>query len=181
MLNNKEMLSRKTEYMVAGAIGLYIVFFTRPAPMFVSQFLSSMVAQIAGLAAVIYVGATQSLVVAVVLAVALVLSAPSREHLASGPSDKSALNAVSAAKKEAESPMKKDGKDATKPMKPAPAAAPPAPATAAKDKKETFENDIMEKDMNMGTDSIAAAGQDAAQPAEKKGSESFSLMNAAPF
>ena len=175
------MLNKKTEFLVAGAIGLYIVFFTRPAPHMVVQLLSSTVAQIAALAAVIYVGATQSLIVAVVLAVALVLSAPSREHLASGPSD-SKLNPVSEAKKEAESEMKKNGKEATMPTKPAPSTAPPKPKTAADDKKEKFEPDSLEKGMNMGSDDIAAAGQDlpAVKP-ESKGSESFSLMNAAPF
>jgi hypothetical protein len=181
MFNNKEMLNKKTEFLVAGAIGLYIVFFTRPAPQMVVQLLSSTVAQIAALAAVIYVGATQSLIVAVILALALVLSAPSREHLASGPADAN-LNPISAAKKEAESAIKKDGKEATMPTKPAPSAAPPKSKDATKDKKETFEADSLEKGMNMGSDDIAAAGQDipAVKP-ESKGSESFSLMNAAPF
>jgi len=180
MLNNKEMLNKKTEFLVAGAIGLYIVFFTRPAPQMIVQLLSSTVAQIAALAAVIYVGATQSLIVAVVLAVALVLSSPSREHLTNSPSD-AALNPITAAKKEADSPMKKDGKDATMPAKPAPSSAPPKPADAPKDKKEKFEADSLEKGMNMGSDDISAAGQDVAPLPEKKGSESFSLMNAAPF
>lgn len=74
-------MRRNTEYMLAGALALYIVFFTRPAPRVVTGILSSPIAQIAALAGVIYVGATQSLVVAVVLALALVLSTPVREYM----------------------------------------------------------------------------------------------------
>ncbi len=177
------MLGKRTELIVAGAIGLYIVFFTRPALPMVAQLLSSTVGQIAALAAVIYVGATQSLIVAVVLALALVLSSPAREHLANAPGSASEKNSISKAREE--SKMKAEGKGATMPAKPAPSAEPPKPATSTKDKskKETFEgSDDMEKKMNMGDASVAAAGQDIPAIApEKKGSESFSLMNAAPF
>lgn len=177
------MLGKRTELIVAGAIGLYIVFFTRPALPMVAQLLSSTVGQIAALAAVIYVGATQSLIVAVVLALALVLSSPSREHLANAPGSASQMNTVTQAREE--SAAKSEGAAAAKPAKPAPAAEPPKPATSTKDKsKEKFSapSDPMEKKMNMGDDAVAAAGQDIPAIApEKKGSESFSLMNAAPF
>ena len=176
------MLSKRTELIVAGAIGLYIVFFTRPALPMVAQLLSSTVGQIAALAAVIYVGATQSLIVAVVLALALVLSSPAREHLENAPGSASQTNSITQARQQ--SAAATEGKDATKPAKPAPSSAPPAPATSTKDKsKEKFESgDDMEKKMNMGDDAVAAAGQDIPAIApEKKGSESFSLMNAAPF
>lgn len=181
MFNNKEMLSKRTELIVAGAVGLYVVFFTRPAPPMVAQLLSSTVGQIAALAAVIYVGATQSLIVAVVLALALVLSSPAREHLENAPGSASQTNTVTQAREE--SKAKSEGKDATMPSKPAPSTAPPAPATTTKT-KEKFDvpSDPMEKKMNMGDAAVAAAGQDIPAIApEKKGSESFSLMNAAPF
>ena len=110
MLNNKEMLNKRMEIIVAGAIGLYIVFFTRPAHPMVANLLSSTVAQIAALAAVIYVGACHSLIVAVVLAVAVVLSSPSREHLENAPGSAGQKNSISAAKK-GESPVKKEGKE----------------------------------------------------------------------
>ena len=75
------MLSKKVEYIVSGVLALYIVFGTRPAHPFVTNLLSSPVAQVAALAAVVWVGATQSLVVAIVAGLALVLSTPSREHM----------------------------------------------------------------------------------------------------
>lgn len=169
------------EIIVAGAIGLYIVFFTRPAHPMVANLLSSTVAQIAALAAVIYVGACHSLIVAVVLAVAVVLSSPSREHLENAPGSAGQKNSISAAKK-GESPVKKEGKEATMPSKPSPSSGPVKPATSVKDKENFDLPDELAKQMNMGSDSIAAAGQDipAVKP-ESKGSESFSLMSAAPF
>ena len=175
------MLGKRTELIVAGAIGLYIVFFTRPALPMVAQLLSSTVGQIAALAAVIYVGATQSLIVAVVLALALVLSSPAREHLENAPGSSSQTNSVTQARQQ--SATATAGRDATAPSAPAPSSTPPAPATSTKVKKEKFESgDAMEKKMNMGDETVAAAGQDIPAIApEKKGSESFSLMNAAPF
>ena len=104
------MNKRTVEYLVAGALALYVVFMTRPAPALVVNLLSSTVAQVAALAAVIYVGATQSLLVAVVLALAVVMSIPSREHMTAA--DKKKL----------------DKKPATSvPPKKAPAAKKPAP------------------------------------------------------
>lgn len=74
------MLTRKVEYVLAGALALYIVFGTRPALSCVSSLLSSPIAQVLGLAAVVYVGTCWSLVVALMLGLALVLSSPGREH-----------------------------------------------------------------------------------------------------
>ncbi len=172
------------EIIVAGAVGLYIVFFTRPAHPMVANLLSSTVAQIAALAAVIYVGACHSLIVAVVLAVAVVLSSPSREHLVNAPGSAGQNNTITAAASASTSPTKKVGTAATTPSQPAPSSGPVKPATSVKDKsKENFDlPDELASQMNMGSDSIAAAGQDipAVKP-ESKGSESFSLMSAAPF
>ena len=73
-------LSKNVQYAVAGVIALYIVFMTRPAPPMVVRILASPVAQIAALAAVVYIGAVQSLMIALLLAVAIVLSMPAREY-----------------------------------------------------------------------------------------------------
>jgi hypothetical protein len=134
------MLNKRTEYILAGAIGLYIVFMTRPAPTVVSNMLSSPIAQIVALAGVIYVGACHSLIVAVILALAVVLSAPVREFMTD--SEKSKTEAVrpdtttKLAKKPAAkvmpSKMKTVGAAATKPAAPGPSAAPPAAANKPK-------------------------------------------------
>jgi hypothetical protein len=73
--------SKTLQYAVSGVLAVYIVFFTRPAPQAVVGLLSSSLAQLAALAAIVYVGASVSLLVALVAAVALVLSIPAREHL----------------------------------------------------------------------------------------------------
>jgi uncharacterized low-complexity protein len=73
-------LSRNTQYIAAGLIAVYIVFFTRPAPPMVVGLLASPLAQILALAGVVYVGASLSLLVALLLAVAVVLSIPAREY-----------------------------------------------------------------------------------------------------
>ena len=73
-------LGKNTQYIVAGVLAVYIVFFTRPAPAVVVGVLASPIAQLVALAGVIYVGAVQSLLVALLLAVALVLSIPAREY-----------------------------------------------------------------------------------------------------
>ena len=73
--------SKNVQYVVSGLLAAYIVFFTRPAPHFVASALSSPIAQLAVLAAIVYVGACMSLLVALVASVALVLSMPAREYL----------------------------------------------------------------------------------------------------
>lgn len=78
-------LSKNLQYVVAGAVAVYIVFFTRPAPAVVVQLLASPLAQIAVLCGVVYLGATQSLLVALLLAVAVVLSMPAREYMTDKP------------------------------------------------------------------------------------------------
>ena len=73
--------SKNLQYAVSGVLAVYIVFFTRPAPSVVVKAMSSPIAQLAALAAIVYVGASVSLLVALVAAVALVLSIPAREYL----------------------------------------------------------------------------------------------------
>jgi hypothetical protein len=72
-------LSKNVQYGIAGALAVYIVFFTRPAPAAVVSVLANPLAQLAVLGAIVYVGATISLLVALVAAVAVVLSIPARE------------------------------------------------------------------------------------------------------
>ena len=74
-------LSKNVQYGIAGALAVYIVFFTRPAPAAVVNMLSNPLAQLAVLGAIVYVGATVSLLVALVAAVAVVLSIPGREFM----------------------------------------------------------------------------------------------------
>jgi hypothetical protein len=74
-------LSKNVQYGIVGALAVYVVFFTRPAPDAVVSLLSNPLAQLAVLGAIVYVGATVSLLVALVAAVAVVLSIPSREYM----------------------------------------------------------------------------------------------------
>jgi hypothetical protein len=71
---------RQTEYAIAAVVALYIVFFTRPAPEMVRVILANPVGQLAALAAITWVGSTQSLLVALLLGVAYVASTPAREY-----------------------------------------------------------------------------------------------------
>lgn len=72
-------MTRQIEYLVAGVVALYIVFLTRPAPAAVASVLANPIGQILALAAIVYVGSTQSLIVALLLGVAYVASVPGRE------------------------------------------------------------------------------------------------------
>jgi predicted RND superfamily exporter protein len=115
------MLSKKTEYIVSAVLALYIVFLTRPALPAITFVLSSPIAQVAALGAVIYVGAQVSIVVAIMLGIALVFSTPSREHL-ENPEPKATPKAMKKAPKKMDtkkmdSEIKKMGAAATKPMK----------------------------------------------------------------
>ncbi len=164
------MLPKNTQYLIAGAIGLYIVLMTRPAPAVITSLLSSSVAQIAALSAVIYVGATQSLIVAVVLAVAIVMSTPAREYMTMQEKDEQDKKPASKKTKSSSNPVKDIGAKATKPAKPAASKVEPKPATTV---KHTVDSEDGEP---------AAAGQKAVVSSSKAtGSESFSLMNAADF
>jgi len=74
-------LSKNAQYILSGILVAYIVFFTRPAPPMIVGLLTSPLAQIVALAFVVYVGTVQSLSVALLLAVAVVLSIPAREYM----------------------------------------------------------------------------------------------------
>jgi hypothetical protein len=72
-------MRRQVEYAVAGLVILYIVFLTRPAPAVVSQVLSNPIGHLVVLGGIVYIGAFQSLLLALLLGVAYVASSPSRE------------------------------------------------------------------------------------------------------
>lgn len=141
-------LGKTAQYAVSAVLAVYVVFFTRPAPVFVVRFLSSPIAQLAVLAAIVYVGACMSLLVALVAAVALVLSIPSREYLAM-PDVKEAVEEAnrdsppptSMADMIAKMPPAVDPKK--KPAVPAPSAADDAVPSAPSDKKEGFATETL--------------------------------------
>lgn len=128
------MLSKNTEYLVAGALALYVVFLTRPAPQLVTNILASPVAQVAGLAGVIYLGATQSVVVAILAALALVVSIPSREHMENKDDkkekkeDKPAKPSVTPKLMQKKSTIKRASENVSAPAKPVESAEEPEPA-----------------------------------------------------
>lgn len=168
-------ISKNLQYILSGALVLYIVFFTRPAPTGVVNFLASPVAQLAALGVVVYLGACVSLLVAVVAALAVVLSIPVREYAGkdddktmSKKKDKKGKENLDEDKKKEKEKEKNPTLDAAKDLSKLAAAAGSKKATAVS-------GDSKDKDPE-------PAG-DRAAPAEMatKGSEKFSLMNAAPF
>lgn len=160
-------LSKNLQYIVAGFLVLYIVFFTRPAPTAVVNLLASPVAQLAALAVVVYIGGCVSLLVAVVAALAVVLSIPVREY-ADDPSIKKA------AEKEADKEDKKDKKEANPTLDAAKDLSKLAAVAGAK-KKTADSGDSIENFPEPAGDKATTT------ESATKGSEKFSLMNAAPF
>jgi membrane protein implicated in regulation of membrane protease activity len=164
-------ISKNLQYILSGALVLYIVFFTRPAPTGVVNFLASPVAQLAALGVVVYLGACVSLLVAVVAALAVVLSIPVREY--AGKEDDKTMS-----KKKGKEGVDEDKKKEKKEKNPTLDAAKDLSklAAAAGGKKATaVSGDSMDKSPEPAGDKVAA-GEMAT-----KGSEKFSLMNAAPF
>jgi hypothetical protein len=96
-------ISKNVQYGVAGALAVYIVFFTRPAPAPVVSLLSNPLAQLAVLGAIVYVGATVSLLIALIAAVAVVLSIPGREY--AGKSDDKTMKKKEPSKKQVKEMM----------------------------------------------------------------------------
>lgn len=156
-------VSKNVQYIVTALLVLYIVFYTRPAPTPVVQFLASPVAQLAALGGVVYLGASVSLLIAVVLAIALVLSIPPREHF---------------------KPKKETMETATPP--------PPATGTSGKSADDTVPTGSETKTKKSTATSTSSDSSEIPVPAgnkalpsastsEAKGSEKFTLENAAPF
>jgi hypothetical protein len=182
-------LSRNTQYIVAGALAVYIVFFTRPAPSAVVNLLASPLSQLAVLGLVVFVGAQVSLLVAVVAAIAVVLSIPGREYMdvpASGATKDAVKNIASAIDsvkgiEDAVVPEKKKEKmTETKKDVPKPHhGAKREPEADKKSKKETFDMMGSEYFDSMGPE--PAGDLAAPMGGEAKGSENFSLLDASPF
>jgi len=161
-------LSKNLQYIVSGFFVLYIVFFTRPAPTAVVNLLASPVAQLAALAVVVYVGACVSILVAVVAALAVVLSIPNREY--AGKEDDKTM--------ETPKPKVKEGVDEDKKDKN------PVVGGVADLSKLAMAEGIKKKTADSGDSKDKdpeAAGDKAVAKFETKGSESFCLQNAAPF
>jgi len=162
-------LSKNLQYIVAGFFVLYIVFFTRPAPTAVVNLLASPVAQLAALSVVVYVGACVSLLVAVVAALAVVLSIPNREY--AGKDDDKTMKKPAAKGKEG---LEEDKKKEKSPLASGVAGLSRIAASTAAKKKTADSGDSADKDPE-------AAGDKAVAKVETKGSETFCLQNAAPF
>jgi hypothetical protein len=162
-------LSKNLQYIVAGFFVLYIVFFTRPAPTAVVNLLASPVAQLAALSVVVYVGACVSLLVAVVAALAVVLSIPNREY--AGKEDDKTMKKPAAKGKEG---LEEDKKKEKTPLASGVAGLSRIAASTAAKKKTADSGDSADKDPE-------AAGDKAVAKVETKGSETFCLQNAAPF
>jgi hypothetical protein len=158
-------MPKTAQFIVSGILVLYIVFATRPAPRVVSSLLASPIAQLAALAGVVYVGSSVSLLVAVLAALAIVLSIPAREYK---DENEKIPDAVKKADKDAiQSLMKTMGKDI-----PAP---PPAPlATGSKSEKKSEKKGASDKEPEAAADKMMSSDGGS-------GSEKFTLRDAAPF
>jgi hypothetical protein len=152
-------LTKQLQFIVAGFLVLYIVFLTRPAPPFVVNLLASPVSQLVALGVVVYIGASVSLLVAVVAALAVALSIPAREY--AGKSDDATMKKPDA---ETSTPSKK---------KSIPSAAPPPAAVGTKKSKTADSGDSHDN-------APEPAGDKAAPESATKGSEKFTLEGA-PF
>ena len=153
-------LTKQLQFIVAGFLVLYIVFWTRPAPPSVVNLLASPVSQLVALGVVVYIGASVSLLVAVVAALAVVLSIPSREY--AGKSDDATMKKPDA---ESSTPSKKKTS--------IPSAAPPPAAVGTKKSKTADSGDSHDN-------APEPAGDKAAPESATKGSEKFTLEGA-PF
>jgi hypothetical protein len=165
-------VSKNLQYVLSGALVLYIVFFTRPAPIGVVNFLASPVAQLAALGVVVYLGACVSLLVAVVAALAVVLSIPVREY--AGKKDDKTMKKRAGKKKEREH-LEEDKKEGTNPTLDAAKDLSKLAAAAGTKKATAVSGDSKDKDPEPAGDK-AKMGETVTT-----GSEKFSLMNAAPF
>jgi hypothetical protein len=188
-------LSRNTQYILAGALAVYIVFFTRPAPSAVVNLLSSPLSQLAVLGLVVFIGAQVSLLVAVVAAIAVVLSIPGREYMDVPPSGatkdavKNIASAIDSVKgiegtvgddKKKKDEEKKEKMTETKKDDPKPHhGAKREPEADKKAKKETF--DVMGGEYFSSMGPEPAGDLVSPMGGEAKGSENFSLLDSSPF
>jgi len=166
-------MPKTAQFIIAGILVLYIVFATRPAPRAVAGLLASPVAQLVALAGVVYIGSSVSLLVAVLAALAVVLSVPAREYKDKNEPIPDAIKKTDAdtestaeAKDAVQSLMKKVGK------KDLPA---PLPTGSKSAKKST------DSKSGSGVSEPAAAADKVVSSEGGSGSEKFTLRDAAPF
>ena len=167
------VMPKTAQFIVSGILVLYIVFATRPAPHVISSLLASPVAQLAALAGVVYLGSSVSLLVAVLAALAIVLSIPAREYM----EDKAKIpDAVKKTDKDTASTA--DAKDALQSLiKTASKDVPPPPAplpTGSKSEKKSEKKGASDKEPEAGADKVVSSEGGS-------GSEKFTLRDAAPF
>jgi len=164
-------MPKTAQFIIAGILVLYIVFATRPAPRAVAGLLASPVAQLVALAGVVYVGSSVSLLVAVLAALAVVLSIPAREY-----KDKNEPIPDAVKKTDTDTATTAEAKDAVQSLmkkvgeKDLPA---PLPTGSKSEKKSTKKG---------GSDGDPEAAADKVVSSEGgSGSEKFTLRDAAPF
>jgi len=155
-------MPKTAQFIVAGILVLYIVFATRPAPLPITTLLASPVAQLAALAGVVYLGSSVSLLVAVLAALAVVLSIPVREYK---DKDEKIPESVKKTADAVQSLMKKADKKEL-----------PAPLPTSSKTEKTSE-----KKTKGGESEPAAAADKVVSSEGGSGSEKFSLRDAAPF
>lgn len=163
-------MPKTAQFIVSGILVLYIVFATRPAPRVISSLLASPVAQLAALAGVVYLGSSVSLLVAVLAALAIVLSIPAREYMedkakipdAVKKTDKDTADAKDAM----QSLIKTMGKDIPPPPAPLP--------TGSKSEKKSEKKGASDKEPEAAADKVVSSDGGS-------GSEKFTLRDAAPF
>ena len=163
-------MPKTAQFIVSGILVLYIVFATRPAPRVISSLLASPVAQLAALAGVVYLGSSVSLLVAVLAALAIVLSIPAREYMedkakipdAVKKTDKDTADAKDAM----QSLIKTMGKDIPPPPAPLP--------TGSKSEKKSEKKGASDKEPEAAADKVVSSEGGS-------GSEKFTLRDAAPF
>jgi membrane protein implicated in regulation of membrane protease activity len=167
-------MPKTAQFIVAGILVLYIVFATRPAPHVISTLLASPIAQLAALAGVVYLGSSVSLLVAVLAALAVVLSIPAREYFkkkdtkipeAAQTTDKDTASTAEV-KDAVQSLMKTAGKKDVPPPAPLP--------TGSKSEKKSEKKGGSDKEPEAGADKVVSSEGGS-------GSEKFSLRDAAPF
>lgn len=167
-------MPKTAQFIVSGILVLYIVFATRPAPRAISSLLASPVAQLAALAGVVYLGSSVSLLVAVLAALAIVLSIPAREYK---DANEKIPDAVKKTDKDTESTA--DAKDtlqslmktASKDVPPPPA---PLPTGSKSEKKSEKKEDFKGKEPEAAANKVVSSDGGS-------GSEKFTLRDAAPF
>jgi len=159
-------MPKTAQFIVSGILVLYIVFATRPAPRVISSLLASPVAQLAALAGVVYLGSSVSLLVAVLAALAIVLSIPAREYM----EDKAKTDKDTASTADAKDALQSLIKTASKDVPPPPAPLP----TGSKSEKKSEKKGASDKEPEAGADKVVSSEGGS-------GSEKFTLRDAAPF